>query len=418
MGECGVKKSGPLVMVALAVFLVLWVGCGDKVCDPRGSPSGELSEAAKRLVESDNKFGLRLFREIVGAAPETNVFISPLSVSMALGMTYNGALGTTEEAMRDVLEYGDLTGEEINQSYRDIIDLLSALDPNVDFSIANSIWCREGLPFKEEFLAVNRSYFDAEVRTLDFSSPQAAGIMNGWVRDKTNGKIEEIVDDPIGDTTIMFLLNAIYFKGAWTYEFDPEETYDAVFHLPDGSTAPCRMMSKEDTLSYFETAEFQAVDLPYGDGDFSMVVMLPRWKKDVNELVGMMTPENWKVWIESFSDEHLSLYMPKFSLEYEIGLKDVLTTMGMGVAFDPALANLRGLIDPIDGNVWIDKVKHKTFVQVDEVGTEAAAVTSVVVVWESAQPSMIVNKPFVFAVRDRVSDTILFVGVVTGPFES
>jgi serpin B len=394
--------------------MLLGFGCGDKVGAPDREPPPELTAAAKQLVESDNRFGLNLFGEIVAAEPDENIFISPLSVSMALGMTYNGARGTTEEAMREVLEYGDLTREEINQSYRDIIDVLSALDPNVDFSIANSIWHRREVTFKPDFLDVNTRYFDAEVTPLDFSAPDAASTINDWVNQETNGRIEEIVDDPISPELIMFLINAIYFKAAWTYEFDPDETFDGMFNLPDGSQAPCRMMAMEDTFSYQKTKDFQAVELPYGDGDFSMVVMLPAAGSEVDDLIGLMTPENWSLWVGGFGNVRIVYHMPKFTLQYEIGLNDVLAAMGMGLAFDPHAADLTGLYEGF-GNAYIDKVKHKTFVKVDEEGTEAAAVTSVGIGATSMPVSMIVDRPFVFVIRDSHTNTILFVGKVVEP---
>jgi serpin B len=409
-----VKRAVVVAVIAVVALIALWPGCGDEVGAPIEEPRKELSEAATRLTESDNRFGLNLFGEIVGAEPERNIFISPLSVSMAFGMTFNGAGGETELAMRDVLEYGDLTGEEINQSYRDIIDVLSGLDPDVEFSIANSIWHRVELSFKREFLDVNRRYFDAEVTALNFGAPDAASIINGWVNEKTNGRIEEIVDDPIDPSLIMFLINAIYFKGAWTYEFDPEETYDGVFHLPDGSEGPCRMMAMQDTFSYQYTKDFQAVEMRYGRGDFSMVVLLPRKDLHVDDLIGMMSPENLKVWLQGFAEESIHYAMPKFTLEYEISLKDVLTAMGMGIAFDPGRADLRGLYEGFD-NAYIDRVKHKTFVKVDEEGTEAAAVTSIGIGKTSMPPSMIVDRPFVFIIRDSHTNTVLFVGKVVEP---
>lgn len=408
------KISVGLLLGTVAAALTVWLGCGDNVDAPIDGPPSELSMAAKSLVESDNKFGLKLFAEIVKEDAGKNVFVSPLSVSMALGMTYNGARGTTEEAMRETLEYGDLSTEEINQSYRDIIDLLSGLDPNVDFSIANSIWHREEVTFKQDFLDVNRRYFDAEVRPLDFSLPGAAGTINGWVNEKTNGRITEIVDDPISPALVMFLINAIYFKGAWTYEFDPDDTYDWSFHLPGGTERPCRMMAKEDTFSYVLTERFQAVELPYGQGDFSMVVMLPRAGVDVDEVVGHLTPESWELWLRGFSRTKIIFGLPKFTLEYEIGLNDVLTALGMGIAFSPYEANLEGLYEGTE-NAYIDRVKHKTFVKVDEEGTEAAAVTSVGVGLSSMPPTMIMDRPFLFAIRDKWSNTILFIGKVVEP---
>lgn len=411
------KRTCVLVALACAAILAAWTvlaGCGEGVNSPRNGPVRDLTEDEALLVESDNRFGIKLFKKIVEAEGDKNVFVSPLSVSMALGMTFNGAAGTTEEAMRDVLELGDLTNEEINRSYKSLIELLTGLDPSVQFSIANSIWYRQDFNFKQTFLDLNRAYFDAEVTGLDFAAPGAAGIINAWVNRETKGKISEIVDDPIDPLNIMFLINAIYFKGAWTYQFDPEETSDDLFTLPDGSQRPCRMMAQEDTLRYQVTADFQAVDLPYGDGDFRMVVFLPAAGMKVDELAGMLNQEKWDQWLQGFSTRKVILAMPKFTLEYEIALNDVLSALGMGIAFEPTGADFTELYEGLQ-NAFLNKVKHKTYVKVDEEGTEAAAVTSVGVGAVGMPPVIRLNRPFLFAIRDNHSNTILFIGKIVEP---
>ncbi|MFC1906182.1 serpin family protein, partial [Chloroflexota bacterium] len=206
-----------------------------------GGAARALTIGEQQLVESSNTFGFKLLNEVVGQDGDKNIFISPLSVSMALGMTLNGADGDTYEAMKQTLELSGLTEEEINKSYASLIELLRGLDPEVIFQIANSIWYRQGFPVKQSFLDICQQYFDAVVEGLDFSDPAAVDIINNWVNESTNGKIEGIVDPPINPLTVMFLINAIYFKGTWKYEFDEQYTQSSPFYLLDDSEVQCQM---------------------------------------------------------------------------------------------------------------------------------------------------------------------------------
>ena len=380
----------------------------------RGTPR-ELTTLEKQLVESDNSFGLKLFKEIAKTQVDTNIFISPLSIAMALSMTYNGSAGTTEEAMRNTLEFGNMSFQDINESFKSLIQLLTNLDPKVKFQIANSIWYRLGFSVEQDFLDVNKTYFDAEVRDLDFSSPTAPDIINAWVDENTNGKIKEIIDR-INPLVVMYLINAIYFKGTWTYEFDKDLTTDDIFTKTDSSQVPCRMMNQEGNFSYLENTDFQAVDLPYGDGKFSMTILLPKPGKSIDEFIAEITTENWIQWTNAFTENAGKLYMPKFKLEYEIKLNKSLSNMGMGIAFDIRQADF-SRINPNE-DLFISEVKHKTFVEVDEEGTEAAAVTSVEISLTMTDPTgfiMVVNRPFVFIIRENHSNTILFMGKVVEP---
>jgi serpin B len=386
---------------------------------PKSKDLSQLTLAERGLIGSDNRFGFKLFNEISREEKNENIFISPLSVAMALGMTYNGANGSTQEAMQKTLELSGLTLQEINESYKNLIELLTNLDPKVKFQIANSIWYREIFPVEAEFIELNKTYFDAEVSGLDFSAPNASTIINGWVKEKTNGKIAKIVDDPINPRTMMFLINAIYFKGIWTYQFDESQTQDDVFTLPNGSKKPCQMMTQEGEFQYFEDDDFQAIDLPYGDGDFRMTIFLPRIEKDVNSLIAELNQENWNQWVSSFHKQELNLQLPKFTLEYEITLNDVLGALGMEIAFNPGLADFTKMYkeEEVGANLYISNVKHKTFVEVNEEGTEAAAVTSVEMTLESV-PSRIlmrIDRPFIFTIRENRSGTILFIGKIVEP---
>jgi serpin B len=388
--------------------------------NPLAPEARELTALEKQLVESDNKFGLKLFKEINRQEEaDKNIFISPLSVSMALGMTLNGAAGETQAAMEQTLEFAGMTTDDINQSYRSLIDLLTNLDRNVAFEIGNSIWYREGMAFEQSFIDVNKEFFDAVVRAINFNHrEEAARIMNSWVKEKTRGKISEIVKaDAIDANTVMFLINAIYFKGTWTFEFKKENTRDDVFTKLDGSQIPCKMMNMTGTLSYVENDLFQAVDLPYGNQLFSMTIFLPKLPLDVNALLAELTQENWEAWLASFDDHTIELQFPKFTLEYKLTMNDVLKALGMEIAFDKYRADFTRMYAGPE-RLFIDEVIHKTFVKVDEEGTEAAAVTSVEIGVESSEPSyplMRVDRPFLFVIRDQHSNTILFMGKIVEP---
>lgn len=372
----------------------------------------ELTPLEKQLIETSNQFGLELFRQLASEEEGKNIFISPLSAAMALGMAYNGAAGSTEEAMRQTLRFGRMAADEINQSARSLIQLLTQLDPAVTMEIANSLWYRLGFAVEPEFIRLNRDYYRAEVQGLDFASPAAPSTINAWVCDKTHGKISAIVDR-IDPRTMLYLINAIYFKGIWTRKFDPNRTQDDLFTSVDGTQVPCRMMTQEGEFSYFEDEDTQVVDLPYGNGMFSMLVVLPKLGWSADALADAVDVEKWNLWTGRLAKRRGSLQLPKFKLEYEKSLKEALSALGMAEAFTDTANFAR--INP-QGNLFISEVKHKSFVEVDEKGTEAAAVTAVVVGVTSFDPGffvMRVDRPFLFAIRERHSGSILFIGKVT-----
>jgi serpin B len=409
-----------LLTASILSILLLVAGCGDQSTSPVRTGGPVITEGEQRVIDTNNAFGLNLFREIdrAGKADE-NIFISPLSASMALGMTANGARTTTLEAMMNTLGFSGLSMYEMNSSYRSIIEMLTGLDPETVFEIANSIWYREGRVFRQEFLDTCGTYFDAVVRPLDFSADGAADTINAWVEDKTHGKIDEIIEPPIGSTVVMYLINAIYFLGSWTYEFDPDLTSEAPFYLPDGSSLTCSIMQRPGEeekceYMYLSNASFQAVDLPYGDGWYGMTVFLPAYGVGIDSLIGELTIENWDAWMAGFEEDEGTLYLPRFEIEYDLLMNDALISLGMGIAFDPAGADFTGMRD--EGGLWINRVIHKTYVKVDEEGTEAAAVTAVEMVETSVGSFVMrVDRPFIFAIREKHSGTILFIGKIVNP---
>jgi len=409
------KKWKFILVPLIAIIFLFCSKCPTKTIENK--PSLDLTAAEKSLLKSDNKFGFKLFQEVVKEEKDKNVFISPLSVSMALGMTYNGANGSTQEAMKSTLELNGLTLPEVNEAYQHLIELLSGLDPNVLFQIANSIWYRQGWTFEEEFIQLNKTYFNALVSGLNFDDPNSADVINAWVNENTKGKITEIINPPIDPSMVMFLINAIYFKGTWTYQFDKNATREWPFLLPDNSTKPCQMMGQESEFPYYENDDFQAVNLPYGKGDYSMIVFLPKWGKNVDSLIAKLRQENFDAWLSEFHSDSGKVCLPKFTLEYELKLNDALKALGMSIAFDPDQADFTKM-HPGPG-LFISEVKHKTFVDVNEEGTEAAAVTSVGIALSSYPPpdifELLADHPFVFVIRENQSGAILFMGKIVEP---
>ncbi len=390
--------------------------CGGDPSGPISALPRALSPAELKLIEADNDFALKLYRELHRQAPAENFFISPLSIALALGMTYNGADGTTLQGMTDALELHNMSIEEVNQAYRDLIDLLFRLDPAVEFHLANSIWYREGMTFEQAFLDANREYFHAQVSALDFGSPQAAQTINDWVSDNTAGKIENIVRDPIAPDLVMFLINAVYFRGDWTSQFDKSLTRDALFTLADGTQKQVETMfhaEEADVRSYSDDL-VDVVDLAYGGDAFSMTILVPRTGVPLDDVVASLDGQRWRALTSGLVDGATVVGLPKFTLEYEIELNDVLAALGMGDAFIGGVANFSNLRRQND--LYISAVTHKTFIEVDEEGSEAAAATVVAIGETSVGPTpFLVNRPFLFVIRERFSGTILFMGKVLDP---
>ncbi len=372
-------------------------------------PPRTLSSSEKIIVSADNNFGLKLFKDLNTADPDKNLFISPLSVSLALGTMLNGANGDTYEAMKNTLELNGLTETEINESYRDLIELLANLDEEVIFNIANSIWHRNTFSVEQLFLDTNMEYFDAEVQGLDFSNPDAKNMINDWVNEKTNGLIDKILDEDIPAEIVMYLINAIYFKGSWTSEFDKNLTLDESFYNYDNTVSSVPLMHQNDYFLYMETEQFQAVDLMYGDSLYSMTILLPKDGNDVNDIVATLDENTLSS--QSYSTD-VDLYLPRFELEWKKSLNNVLKAMGMDIAFNETLADFTRINQ--NGGLYIDEVLHKTYIKIDEEGTEAAAVTSIGISLTS-MPETIdfrVDKPYMFMIREKHSGTTLFIGKV------
>ncbi len=411
-------KPHLLLTFILSISLLTFSCSKDEIKTSPEIKQLSFTEKQKQLISTSNAFGFEFFKkagEISGT--NANMMISPLSVSMALGMTRNGASGTTLEAMTNTLGFSGMTDTEINESYKYILETFTTLDPKVKLQIANSIWYRNTFHVEQPFVLANQQYFDASVTALDFNSPTAVNMINAWVNEKTEQLIPKILDE-IPDNAVMYLVNAVYFKGQWKYQFDKDKTEPKAFTIADGSTLQVPAMMEHATFPYYRGDGFESIELPYNQGNFIMDVLLPDPGKGVNDVIGQLSQQNWDLWSRQLYDKDIQLQLPKFKYEYnEKQVKPILTAMGMGVAFDPDHADFTRINS--EGGLYISEVKHITFIVTDEEGSEAAAVTSVGISNTSAGPDQpyyfTVNRPFVYFIREKSSGTILFIGTVMNP---
>jgi serpin B len=376
-----------------------------------------LDEKSAQIVEADNEFGFELFQKIFASETKyENIMVSPFSVSLALAMTYNGAGGETKKAMEETLKLYGLSPEEINTSYQTLVKALKSLDKKVILEIANAIFYRDDFQVENGFISTNKNFYDAEVSALDFGSPNALKTINDWVANKTHDKIDKILDK-ISNDHIMFLINAIYFKGIWQSEFEKKNTAEKDFYLENGSTVKTDFMQQENSVLYSSNELFQAVQLPYGQGNYTMNIFLPQAGKSLQDITENLDKENWKNWNKNFVETNVDIELPKFKFEYELTMNQVLTDMGMGIAFTRGVADFTGINR--GGNLNIDYVKHKSFIEVNEEGTEAAAVTVVAIEFTSVggttKVPFYVNRPFLFAITEKSTGAVLFMGTVRNP---
>jgi serpin B len=395
---------------------------------PSPSPSPEATNDAPeidpQLVNANNRFGWRLFSQIRTASPQENIFISPTSITTALQMTLEGAKGETKQAIAQTLALQNLPTETRREAMAALAEFLSDPAPEIQLDIANALWVastNSSTPaVNPSFVETVRNIYQAEVGELNFSTPEAIATINNWVAENTNGKIEQITRE-LPANTVAFLANAIYFKGLWAYPFDPENTENRDFYLANGETISHPFISQNDTFPYYENDLFQAVSLPYGKPgkpqNLSLYVFLPKSNISLSDFYQQQTPENWQNWMQEFRPLSGSIALPKLQVEYEISLTEILANMGMEIAFDPANANFTEIRDR-EPKVFLDRIQHKTFLEVNEEGTEAAGATSVRVGTTSVAVDtfdMEVNRPFFLTIRDNRSGTILFMGAIANP---
>lgn len=401
----------------IAAFGLAACAGGDTITQPH-TPAAltalprQLSPAEQSVLSAANAFSFSLWRQLNTASRDSNIFVSPLSASFSLGMAMNGAAGRTFTDMRAGLGFDSIPAARIDSGYKHLIALLTSLDPSVTTQIANSIWYDKSFPFNQQFLNEDADYFGATIKGLDFRDGSASlSAINGWVSSNTNGRIPSIVDQ-IDPGNVMFLINAIYFKGSWRERFDPARTHDATFHGVTGD-ASVRLMHRESVMPYTETPSYQAVELPYGDSAFSMVVVLPKPGVGIDSLAAGFTADAWQSLTRSLHPSGITLDLPKFTTSWKRELIPDLQALGMEAPFMAGGADFTRM-SPAGGNLYVSSVLQKAWVNVDEEGTEAAAVTSTTITVTSAClcTPMRVDRPFLFFIRERLSGTIMFMGKI------
>jgi serpin B len=371
-----------------------------------------------RLTAATSRFSFKLYDQILKQQRgEQNTFVSPASVMLALAMTYNGANGTTREAMARALEIEGMSLNDVNRAFAGLKSAVTPNDRKIQLKIANSLWARNGIKLNPAFVERNKQHYAAELATLNFSDPTAKDTINLWVSKNTEGKIQKIVDQ-IQPNDILFLINAIYFKGEWQTAFKKQDTKPDVFKLTGGERKEVSMMSQSGQYLYYKDRSFQAVALPYGEGTMSMLVFLPDEQTGLAQFEQDLTAQNWELWMNSFRGTPGTVKLPRFKVEWQSKLNEVLKALGMAEAFDEARADFSQMADVSGNRIFISDVRQKSWCEVNEEGTVAAAATSVTATLTSLPPepfTMKVDRPFFFAIRDNRTGVVLFMGSVQNP---
>jgi len=417
--EIEFKRKPMKRIFSFLVLVILIAACSDKPEVPQVSDLSP-SEKSAKIISADNQFGFEIFQKVNASLTEPkNTMISPLSVSLALAMVYNGTEGNTKLQMEEMLHKANLTSDDINTSYKDLVSSLISHDPKVELSISNAIFYRNTFNIKSDFITTDQNYYLAEVSGLDFSkTAETLNTVNSWVNTKTKGKIEKIIEK-VNPEDVMYLLNAIYFNGEWIYRFDPKETYDLSFIREGNSVIQVPTMYIENPFNYFSNTDFQLLEMPYGSGKYSMLIFLPYEGKTTSDVISLLTSDHINEWISKMTEQKKKVFLPKFEFKFDKSLVDQLKALGMTDAFNDSKADLSGISD--DAKLVISEVMHKTYIKVDERGTEAAAVTGITVGVTSVGPDLNtfrVDHPFVFAIREKDTNAILFIGKVMDPSQN
>jgi serpin B len=419
------KKSKMILILAILTAVMfmsnaaLFTQCSKEQTVEEEKVSAEQSDELagsvdRNLVSANTGFGFDIFKELILEDKDKNIFISPLSILLALAMTYNGAVGDTNLAMAEALGFTGFDLEELNSGFHDLLVSIKNADSDIEMAIANSIWYKPDYSVKEDFIERNKKYFSSEVNEIDFAAPEAVDTINGWIDKATKGKIEKMLTE-IPPDAVMYLINAIYFKGNWTYPFDENLTSDDDFYLLDGSTKKVPMMSMEENFGYYSGDNFSGIKLPYGQEKMAMYIILPDEGVSLDSVTSSLDADKWNEIKESFYGSQVSLTMPKYKMEYGIKLlNDALAELGMGIAFGPG-ADFSG----ISPDIFISKVLHKAVIEVNEKGSEAAAATVVEMITSMPVVEEIiefrVDRPFFFVIADDRTGSILFMGKVVEP---
>ncbi|OMF91219.1 serpin family protein [Paenibacillus sp. FSL R7-0273] len=421
------KKRTVLHLCILLLPCVLLAGCGsgssgdvagDSAASSKMNYSERAASAAKldaRLARQSNELGLRLLSKLreQGRA-EGNLTISPYSISAALALAYNGSSGETAAELGGLLGYAPGELEQLNAGNKALLPLLNNAGPGIQLELANSVWVENGIRLHKHYLKAAETSYGAQVRTTDLSAEKTVVKVNQWVADHTAGKIDRMLEQPPGGNTVALLVNALYFKGAWQEKFPVERSEPAEFHSGNNTPAEVMMMKQTGNFAYAETKDWQAVRLPYGEGQMEMLVILPSEDWSVDEVLQGGLPAG-----DQFAERFGTVGLPRFTAEYGADLKEAVQALGVKIPFDPAQADFSALAD-VDMPIFIGSIIHKTYIEVNEAGTEAAASTLVAMDAGAAPTAdlpfeLTADRPFIFIIEDRQTGLWLFLGTIGKP---
>ena len=375
---------------------------------------------ATSVVNASNRFAFNFLQATLQQdSTATNKLISPLSIYLALNMTYNGAANATKDSMASALQLSGININDVNAVCQSLINQLPQEDNKVQLSVANSIWYSQN-DFKPlpSFLNILQTNYSATAQPLNFNDPSSVKTINNWVAGKTNNKIPEIIEN-ISPGDMMYLINAVYFNGAWQYAFKPSATHNDNFYLQDGSSKSVPFMEQQLTVNMYADSTFTMIELPYGGGkSFSMYIALPNaGQETANTFASLMNANIIESDISKLYSQSIQLYMPKWEYAYSIdSMKPVLSTLGMGIAFNLG-ADFSAMYDASQVKPYITKAIHKTYIKVDEEGTVAAAATAIGMGFTAVAPSPVlkINHPFFYTIVEKQTGVILFAGIVNDP---
>lgn len=409
-----IMKAASVFSVIIIISIMACKKTSDEII-PKDPVPINLNATQVELVEAGNAFAFDIFRKVLENADESeNIIISPLSISYALSMTLNGADGATRDAMLDALRVEGITPEEINNSCKYISETLLSIDKRVLMTIANSVWTENNFSVKRSFIDILTNYFKADSKQFSIEDPAAPGKINTWIEDKTNGLIKEMVDQ-LSDNTVMLLINAIYFKGKWKMQFMEGNTVQRPFYRPDGSEVTVPMMKQKEDFNVHSGNGFIIAEFPYGQGNFVMDIILPDNSSQLSGFIPSVTNESFSNWISMMRKTEVNLSMPRFKYGYKKQLKDILSDMGMGIAFTDA-ADFTNIAETPP--LLINDVTHQAFIETNEEGTEAAAATIVEIGTTSVGPTPVLfnaDHSFIYIIREVTTNSIIFMGKVADP---
>lgn len=412
-----------LIFVAMTLLISGCTGAGsvfDSNSDSKIN-SQEQSEATERLenylAQETNQLGMKLFKQLRANEEGKNVSISPNSITAALALAYNGSAGETATELGKLLGYAPAERLQMNKDHQALLTLLNNIGSGIEIKTANSIWAKEELPLRKEYLNTGKAYYEADIRNTDFSGQQSVKDINEWISNHTEHKIKKMLEKPPGEDTLAVLVNAVYFKGGWNQVFAEDDTQSTDFYPTRGSKVQVDMMKQSGVFVYAETENWQAIRLPFTAWEMDMLIVLPTEDYSLDELQDEFAKGELQ---ESLFDGRVGeISLPRFTASYGIDLKDALKALGVKQAFDSNRGNFSNLAE-IPDPIYINQIIHKSYLKVNEQGSEAAASTLVALMVGGASPTeepfkMVVNRPFLFAIKERQTGVMLFLGVIENP---